>query len=114
MDSPLDIVAVHVLSEREGVGPDTGNYRRKGLSISSRFFENQPNEICSHMLEKASKGRFLGPISSKIIVTKEKERRKRKNEEEERRRRDKSNGCTLSFYNGYFGRKTKTVIYSEL
>ena len=61
MDSPLDIVAVHVLSEREGVGPDTGNYRRKGLSISSRFFENQPNEICSHMLEKAPKGRFFGP-----------------------------------------------------
>ena len=54
-------MAVHVLSRREGVGPDTGNYRRKGLSISSRFFENQPNEIYSHMLEKASKGRFFGP-----------------------------------------------------
>ena len=54
-------MAVHVLSRREGVGPYTGNYRRKGLSISSRFFENQPNEICSHMLEKASKGRFFGP-----------------------------------------------------
>ena len=34
---------------------------------------------------------------------KEKERRKRKSGEEERRRREKSNGCTLSFYNGYFG-----------
>ena len=54
-------MAVHVLSRREGVGPDTGNYRRKDLSISSRFFESQPNEICSHMLEKASKGRFFGP-----------------------------------------------------
>ena len=51
MDSPRDIVAVHVLSEREEVG----------LSISSRFFENRPNEICSHMLEKASKGTFFGP-----------------------------------------------------
>ena len=61
MHSPRDLVAVHVLSRREGVGPDTGNYRRKGLSISSRFFENQLNEICSHMLEKASKGRFFGP-----------------------------------------------------
>ena len=54
-------MAVHVLSGTEGVGPDTGNYRRKDLSISSRFFENQLNEICSHMLEKASKGRFFGP-----------------------------------------------------
>ena len=47
-------------------------------------------------------GVFLGPISSKITVAKEKERRKRKSEEEERRRREKSNGCTLSFSNGYF------------
>ena len=54
-------MAVHVLSGREGVGPYTGNYRGKDLSISSRFFENQPNEICSHMLEKASKGTFFGP-----------------------------------------------------
>ena len=29
--------------------------------------------------------------------------RKRKSKEEERRRREKSNGCTLSFYSGYFG-----------
>ena len=45
-------------------------------------------------------------------VTKEKERRKRKSEETEKRRREKSNGCTLSFYNGYFGdsfRPKKTV-----
>ena len=34
---------------------------------------------------------------------KENERRKRKSEEEERRRGEKSNGCTISFYNGYFG-----------
>ena len=40
---------------------------------------------------------FLGPISSKITLTKVKERRERKIEEEERRRREKSNGCTLSF-----------------
>ena len=55
------------------------------------------------MGEKASKGRFLEPISSKITVTKEKERKTRKSQEEERRRREKSNGCTLSFYNSYFG-----------
>ena len=35
---------------------------------------------------------------------KKKEERKRKKEEEERRR-EKSNGCTLGFYNSYFGRK---------
>ena len=29
--------------------------------ISSRFFENQPNEICSHFSVKASKGWFLNP-----------------------------------------------------
>ena len=51
-------------------------------SISNLFLENQPNEICSHLTEKASKGRFLKPENdSKITVTKEKERRKRKSEE---------------------------------
>ena len=47
----------------------------------------------------------MGPISSELTLTKEKERRKRKSEEEERRRREKSNGCTLTFYHGYFGEK---------
>ena len=45
--------------------------------------------------------KLISPISSKIILTKEKERRK--SEKEEKRRREKSNGCTLSFDNGYFG-----------
>ena len=49
------------------------------------------------------------PKSSTIIITKEKERRKRKSEQKERGIREKSNGCTLSFYNSYsgdsFGRK---------
>ena len=74
--------------------------------------ENQPNEICSHLTEKASKGRFLKPENgSKITVTKEKERRKRKSDggDQERRRRKKSNACTLSVYNELldivFGRK---------
>ena len=73
------------------------------ICLSSRFFENQPNEICSHLSEKASKGMFHKP--KKLIVTKEKEKRKRKSEEKERRRRKTSNGCTLSFYNSYFGDK---------
>ena len=74
--------------------------------------ENQLNEICSHLTEKASKGRFLKPENgSKITVKKEKERRKRKSDggDQERRGRKKSNGYTLSFYNELldivFGRK---------
>ena len=68
--------------------------------IPNGFFENQPNEICSHLSEKAS---CLSSRSSNITVTKEKEKekRKRKSEEKERRRRKKRNGYTLSFYNGY-------------
>ena len=31
------------------------------MCLSSRFFENQPNEICSHLSEKASKGMFFKP-----------------------------------------------------
>ena len=61
--------------------------RRWYACISSRFFENQPNEICSHLSKKPSKGWF--PISSKITPMKEKEGRKRKSEEEERRREKK-------------------------
>ena len=69
------------------------------IYISRRFFENQPNEICSLLSdhEKAS-------ISSKITV---KGKRKRKSEQKERRRREKKQGCTLSFYNGYFVRRKK-------
>ena len=38
---------------------------------------------------------------------KETERREIKSEEKEMRRRERTNECTLSFYNGYFGRKKK-------
>ena len=31
------------------------------VCISSLLFENQPNEICSHLSEKASKGMFPKP-----------------------------------------------------
>ena len=55
------------------------------------------------MSEKASKGMFLKPEKLQNHSKGEKERRKRKSEEKERRRRKKSNGCTLSFYNSYFG-----------
>ena len=66
---------------------------------------NQPNEICSHLTEKASKGRFLKPENgSKITVTKEKERRKRKSDggDQERRRRKKAMVALLIFIMSYF------------
>ena len=76
---------------------------QNSMQISHGFFENQPKKICSHLNEKASNGRFVNLRSSKITATKQKEMRKRKSEEKERWRREKSNGCTLSFYNDYFG-----------
>ena len=62
------------------------------IYISSRFFENQPDEICSHLSEKVSKGK---PEKLQVIVTKEKERRKRKSEEKERRSRKKAMAALL-------------------
>ena len=75
------------------------------VCMCRRFFENQPNEICSHLSEKPSKGRFLIPdkLQNHTNEGKGKERKKRKSQEEEWRRREKNNGCTLGFYNGYFG-----------
>ena len=47
------------------------------LYISNGIFLNQPNEICTHASEKASKGRrFVRTRSSKTTVTKEKEGKK--------------------------------------
>ena len=47
------------------------------MYISSRFFENQPNEICSHLSEKASKSRLLGPDELQTHSIKRKGERKR-------------------------------------
>ena len=67
--------------------------------------ENQPNDICSHLTEKASKGRFLKPENgSKITVTKEKERRKRKSEEIRKGGEEKkAMVALLVFIMSYFG-----------
>ena len=67
----MKMVVIYSISKENGSTSADKIY----YSISNRFLENQPNEICSHLTEKASKGRFLKP------VTKEKERRKRKSEE---------------------------------
>ena len=53
--------------------------------MSSRFFENQPNEICSHLSEKASKGRFLKPekLQNHSNEGKGQQKKKERGEEEE-------------------------------
>ena len=54
------------------------------MFISNRFFVNQPNELCSHLSEKASqKGGFLSPRTA----PKSQKRKKRKGEKERARRR---------------------------
>ena len=82
--------------------------------------ENLPQEVSIKEVEKEEKSApelkmkkisylyladFLKTNLTKfaVIVTKEKERRKRKSEEKERKIRKKSSGCTLNFYNSYFG-----------
>ena len=55
--------------------------------ISSRFFENQPKEICSHLCEKASKGTFIKPEKLQNQSNQGKGKEPRKSEERERRRR---------------------------
>ena len=73
---------------------------QKNPFISSRFLKINLTKICGHLREEAGqKAGFLDPISSKITLTNKKERRKRMSEEE----KEKSNGFTLSFYDGYFG-----------
>ena len=98
--------------------------------ISSRF-ENEPNEIWNHLSEKGSKGRFFTPGKFANPTNEGRERGGRKEDhftflgncpptpplsrkggeeklptypspKPEKRRREKSNGCTLNFYNGYF------------
>ena len=54
------------------------------------------------MSDKASKGGFLKPDKLQNYGNEGKGRRKRESEVKERRRREKSNGCALSFDNGYF------------
>ena len=84
------------------------------LFNSSRFFENQHNEICSHLSEKASKDRFLKPEKIQNHSNEEKGKEKKKERREgKKEKKQKSKGCTLSFYNSYFGDsfwpKKKTV-----
>ena len=46
--------------------------------VSSRFFENEPSEICSHLSEKEPKDRFFAPDKLQNHTRNEKERRKKR------------------------------------
>ena len=53
------------------------------------FLRNQPNEICSHLSEKASKGTFLKPEklqdhSNELRKRKEKKKERREGKEEKK------------------------------
>ena len=60
----------------------------------SRFFENQPNEICSHLSEKAPKGRFPKPEKLQNHSNEGKGKEKKKERVgREKGEEKKSNGC---------------------
>ena len=47
------------------------------------FFKNQPNKICSHLCEKASKGRFLQPKKLQDLSNERKGNKKKRERGEE-------------------------------
>ena len=78
--------------------------------MSSRFFENQPNEICSHLSEKASKGRFLKPEKLQNHSNEEKGEEKKKERGEGKEKKKKKAIVALLVYivatlERVFGRK---------
>ena len=68
--------------------------------MSSRFFENQPNEICSHLSEKASKGRFLKPekLQNHSNEGKGKEKKKERGEGKKKKKKKKKAMVSLLVY----------------
>ena len=61
----------------------------RNRNICNLFFENQPNEICSHLSEKVSKGRFLNPkkLQNYRNEGKGKEKKKQRGEGKEEKRK---------------------------
>ena len=57
--------------------------------ISSRFFENQPKEVCSRLSEKVSKGRFLKleKLQNRSNEEKGKEKKKERGEGKEEKKK---------------------------
>ena len=100
----------HVNLYTEGDTPEHCSFQIYFYSrayIHAKFTKCKGSKLKSHFQFSITVN-FKTRLSTKTFLrkTKEKERRKRKRVEEERRRREKSNGCTLRFHNGYFGRKT--------
>ena len=89
-----------VILARKDLAREKASERQENLA---EFLKTNFSKLVVSRVKRRQKASFLGSISFKITVTKEKERRKRNSEEEERRRREKSNVCTISFYNSYFG-----------
>ena len=68
--------------------------------MSGRFFEKQPNEICSHLSEKASKGRFLKPekLQNHSNEGKGKEKKKERGEGKKKKKKKKKAMVSLFVY----------------
>ena len=64
--------------------------------------------ISNRCFEKGKRQVLLSPRSSKITVTKEKEEEKEKARGRKEGEEKKSNGCTISFYNSFFGNSSWT------
>ena len=82
------------------LGKNTGETSTSKIyRISSRFFENEPNGICSHLCEKEPKaGVFCARLArNHTSEGKEKEKKKERGGIREKKRK-KSNGYTLIFF----------------
>ena len=63
---------------------------QNSLETSSRFFENQPKENCSHLCEKASKATFLKAEKLQNHSNETKGKKKRKEREEGKEEKKKN------------------------
>ena len=68
--------------------------------MSSQFFENQPNEICSYLCEKVSKGKFLKPEKLQYHSNEGKGKEKWKEREEGKEEKKKQVIVACILYNG--------------
>lgn len=81
------------------LGKNTGETSTSKIyRISSRFFENEPNGICSHLCKKEPKAGFFCARLARNHTSegKEKEKKKERGGIREKKRK-KSNGYTLIF-----------------
>ena len=65
--------------------------------MQAYFLKTNLTKVCRHLSEKASKGRLLGAISSKITLTSPLTKEKERREMEERKRGEKAMVAPLVF-----------------